>query len=179
MKLRLFFSVLSIIFLLAAVNAACTPASGELIVLASFTENYVSVSISLERDPVGGAFLSATFTPPDGHHLYSKDIPASGLDGLGRPTLLELAAESRMTSLGQLTESVQAQEPDFEPRELLVYPEGPVTLRLPVELPPGEDWVAEEIKVTYMACSAYQCKPPVEGKIVQIRIPGAEMFDGQ
>ncbi|MGB8983507.1 MAG: hypothetical protein WCC12_16690 [Anaerolineales bacterium] len=179
MKLRLFFSVLSIIFLLAAVNAACTPASGEPIVLASFTENYVSVSISLERDPAGGAFLSATFTPPDGHHLYSKDIPASGLDGLGRPTLLELAAESRITALGQLTESVQAQEPDFEPRELLVYPEGPVTLRLPVELPPGEDWIAEEIKITYMACSAYQCKPPVEGKIVQVRIPGAELFDSQ
>ncbi len=179
MKLRPFFSVLLLAMLLSAVSVACTPAQIESIALASFTENYVDVSIFLERNQAGSAFLSATFTPPDGHHLYSKDIPADGLEGLGRPTLLELTAESQLIAVGELTASAQAQEPDFEPKELLVYPEGPVTLTLPVELPPGNDWIDDEIKITYMACSAYQCKPPVEGKIVQIRIPGAEAFDSQ
>ena len=50
--------------------------------------------------------------------------------------------------------------------ELLVYPLGPVTLSLPIDLPPGADWMEDELSITYMACSANQCKPPVEGKIV-------------
>ncbi len=158
---------------------SCTPAQHESIALASFTKNDVSVSIVLGHDPNGGALLSATFTPSEGHHLYSKDIPINGLEGLGRPTLLELTEKSQMTALGELSESVPAEEPDFEPKELLVYPAGAVTLSLPVQLPPGSNWIDDEIKITYMACSAYQCKPPVEGKIVQVRIPGAKMFDSQ
>ncbi|HET9912947.1 MAG TPA: hypothetical protein VFQ13_13715 [Anaerolineales bacterium] len=179
MKLRSFFNVFMLTILLSAVSVSCMPAQSAPIALTSFTEKYVDVSISLERGADGSAFLSATFTPSEGHHLYSKDIPINGLEGLGRPTLLELTEESQMMSLGALIESVQANEPDFEPKELLVYPAGPVTLRLPVELPPGNAWIDDEIKVTYMACSAYQCKPPVEGKIVRVRIPGAGAFDQQ
>ncbi len=174
MKLHRYLNVLLLVVLLSAAGVSCTPAGSKPLALASFTENYVDVSISLEHDSAGNYFLSATFTPPQGHHLYSKDIPANGLDGLGRPTLLELTGESQMKALGELTESVEAQEPDFEPKELLVYPAGPVTLRLPVQLPPGDKWVNDEVKITYMACSAHQCKPPVEGKIVTVRVPGAD-----
>jgi hypothetical protein len=174
-----FFHILLLTILLLSAGAACAPAVSEPIALAAFRENYVDVSISLERDPAGNAFLSATFTPLEGYHLYSKDVSIHGVGGLGRPTLLELTADSRMTALGALLESAPAQEPDFEPKELLVYPAGPVTLRLPVELPSGNHWIDDEIKVTYMTCSAYQCKPPVEGKIVLVRIPGAEMFESQ
>ncbi len=177
MRLRFFFNVLLLIVLLAVVSISCTPAQSAPIALAAFNEKFVDVSISLERNPDGNTFLSATFTPSEGHHLYSKDIPINGLEGLGRPTLLELTEESQMTSLGALIESVQAQEPDFEPKELLVYPAGSVTLRLPVELPVGSGWIDDEVKITYMACTAYQCKPPVEGKIVPVRIPGAGAVD--
>lgn len=179
MKLRFSFNVLLLIMLSVITGVSCTPAQSGPITLASFTEKYVEVSISLEHGRDGNTFLSATFTPSEGHHLYSKDIPINGLEGLGRPTLLELTEESQMMSLGALIESVQAQEPDFEPKELLVYPAGPVTLRLPIRLPPGNAWIDDEIKITYMACSAYQCKPPVEGKIVRVRIPGAGAFDSQ
>jgi len=179
MKLHLCLNLLLVTILLSAVGVSCTTASSGPLALASFTENFVDVSLSLERDPAGNAVLSATFTPSDGHHLYSKDVPLKGLDGLGRPTLLELAAGSQMVAMGGLIESVQAQEPDFEPKALLVYPEGPVTLRLFVELPAGNSWIEDEVKITYMACTAYQCKPPVDGKIVPIRIPGAEMFASQ
>jgi hypothetical protein len=179
MKLRLCLNVLLSLVLLSAVSISCAPASSGSLALASFTENDVGVSIYLERDSAGNTLLSATFTPPDGHHVYSKDISIHGVMGLGRPTLLELTEESQITALGKLIESAKAQEPDFEPKELLVYPEGPVTLSLPVELIPGSDWIDDEIRVTYMACSAYQCKPPVEGKIVPVRIPGAEVFESQ
>jgi hypothetical protein len=179
MKLRFFFSVLMLIILLSTVSLSCTPAQSGPIALAAFTENYVEVSISLERNPDGTTFLSATFTPADGHHLYSTHIPINGLDGLGRPTLLELTEESQMTALGAVIESVQAQEPDFEPKELHVYPVGPVMLSLPVELPSGNAWIDDEVRITYMACTAYQCKPPVVGKIVPVRIPGTGAFGNQ
>ena len=67
--------------------------------LASFTENYVSVSIQLEGNDKGEYFLSATFMPPEGYHLYSKDIPITGVDGLGRPTLLELTEDSQLKGI--------------------------------------------------------------------------------
>jgi hypothetical protein len=52
-------------------------------------------------------------------------------------------------------------------------------LSLPVELPPGADWIEDEIAITYMACSASQCKPPVVGKTIPVRIPGVDALDSQ
>lgn len=167
--------------LLTLLTASCMhPFSArkqESLLLASFTDNDVAVSIQLAKDPAGAAILSATFTPPEGYHLYSKDIPIDGLDGLGRPTFLELSATSRMTAVSGLTASAEPQMPNFEPKELLIYPAGEVTLSLQVELPQGTEWLDDSVRVTYMACSASLCKPPVLGKIVSIRIPGAGIFE--
>lgn len=115
--------------------------------------------------------------PPEGYHLYSKDIPITGIEGLGRPTLLELTSNSTTKATGALIEGVKAEVPDFGPRELLVYPAGAVTLSLPVELPPGEDWIEDELQVTFIACSASQCKPPVVAKRLLAPIPGAGFLD--
>jgi hypothetical protein len=174
LKLRFLLSILLLTTMLLGTSASCTPASAQPIPLTSFTENYVDVSIYLERNSAGIYFLSATFTPPSGYHLYSKDIPLTGINGLGRPTMLELTTASQMRAIGELTESAKAEEPGFEPKELLVYPLGAVTLSLPIELPPGRDWIEDEIKITYMTCSDSQCKPPVERKIVLVRIPSAD-----
>lgn len=165
--------------LVSAASVSCTLAQSEHISLASFTENYVDVSVYLEHTPDGKDVLSATFTPPDGYHLYSKDIPVTGIDGVGRPTLLELTPNSQLKATGDLTESVKSQEPEFEPKELLVYPLGAVTLSLPVKLPSGHGWSEDELQLTYMACSASQCKQPVVAKRVLIPIPSADMFDSQ
>jgi hypothetical protein len=179
MKLRFHFRFwISIIFLLP-VLLSCTSWQIKSISLGSFTENNVNVSISLIQATDRNYVISATFVPPKGYHLYSKDIPISGIDGLGRPTRIELTSASLMTAKGALIESAKSQTPDFEPRELQVYPAGPVTLSLPVELPPGKDWLDDEISITYMACSASTCKPPVVGKIVSVRIPGAEKSDDE
>jgi|RhiMetdeSRZDD1v2_1073273.scaffolds.fasta_scaffold343254_2 hypothetical protein len=177
MKWRCGLIILLSIVLALGTLVSCSPATGETISLASFTENYVAVSIHLEQTAAGDGVLSATFTPPEGYHLYSKDIQVGGVDGLGRPTLLNLTSNSRMKASGGLIESVSAEAPAFEPRELLVYPSGAVTLSLPVELPAGTGWVKDELAITYMACSASLCKPPVVGKVVQVRVPGADMFD--
>jgi hypothetical protein len=175
-SLRTPLRVLFLIIWLLTTSVSCAPAPSQPIALASFTENYVQVSIFLEREPSGDYVLSATFTPPHGYHLYSKDIPLTGIDGVGRPTLLMLTSTSGIKATGTLIESVQAQTPNFQPKELMVYPIGAVTLSLPVELPSGKSWFDDEVIVTYMACSASLCKPPVVGKLVSLRIPGADML---
>ena len=175
MKLR-FFSTLVLLFALVSCGRTSIPVDKISLSLASFTENYVDVSIRLEGSDSEGYFLSAIFTPPDGYHLYSKDIPLNGVEGLGRPTLLELTEYSQIRALGVLTESVKTMEPNFEPKELLVYPSGTVTLRSPIELPAGNTWLDDTVKVTFMACSESTCKPPVTGKIVNIRVPSVDVY---
>ncbi|HKG55054.1 MAG TPA: hypothetical protein VKB04_12400 [Anaerolineales bacterium] len=163
--------------MLSTTLVACTSSPSLPLKLASFAENEVSVSINLEQPSAGTYRVSATFTPPDGYHLYSKDIPVHGINGIGRPTLLELTPDSSMKARAGLVENVPAENFYFEHNEFMVYPLGAVTLSLPVEIPQGTRWLSDELKITFMACSSTQCKPPVEGKIISIRIPAANMFD--
>lgn len=142
-----------------------------MLLLETFTKNSVTVSIYLGKTQDGQDALIASFAPPENSHLYSKDIPRNGVEGLGRPTLLELTQNSQMKAVGALMESAPAQIPEFEPKDLLVYPAGVVTLTLPVTLPTGKDWVDDEISVTFMACSDSGCKPPVEDEVISVRIP--------
>jgi hypothetical protein len=158
--------------------SACAPRAdlkpGQSMPLASFAENSVEVSLRLTRAPEGYFLLEATFTPPESNHLYSKDLPLTGMDGLGRPTLLELPPDSKFIALGALIESVAPSLQEFESLQIPVYPAGPVTLRLPVALPEGTGWVDDFVSVTFMACNDNGCKPPVIGKVVPVRVPGAE-----
>jgi hypothetical protein len=148
--------------------------------LASFTENEVSVSIRLDQPAAGTYILSATFTPPDGYHLYSKDIyPIHGINGIGRPTLLELTKDSQLKVQAGVAANLPAENFYFEHNEFMVYPLGAVMLSLPIELPSGDHWIQDKLRITFMACSSTQCKPPVEGKIVSIRVPSAGILDEQ
>ena len=164
------FTLCLLLFLLLS---ACNPAQVRFpLPLASFSESSVDVSIALEQDPSGQFFLAATFTPvQDGLHLYSKDLPLEGQDDLGRPTLLELVHGSALQAAGELTADV---EPVIDPNDaygLPLYPAGPVTLRLPVNLPEGDGWVDDQVSVTFMACTGLACRAPVIGKIIDIKIP--------
>src|SRR5512147_3116730 len=120
MTMRMFLHIrtLAWIALLSTTFVSCTSNPGKVIPLSSFTENDVDVTISLVQKADRKYALSGTFTPPDGYHLYSKDIPLTGVDGLGRPTLLELTPNSHMQAAGSLIESEKPQAPDFEPRKL-------------------------------------------------------------
>jgi hypothetical protein len=170
---RLVCLTLCLVCLLSGCGKFNAPAVGDTIALADFNENRVSVEIMLELDENGLAWLSATFLPEEGYHLYGKDLPRDGMDGLGRPTLLELVPGSRIKPAGELSESV-AVIAEEDPDALPVYPAGEVTLRLPVTLPEGAGWYDEQVSVTYMACHTGKCCPPVVGKLVAIRVPGAD-----
>jgi hypothetical protein len=139
--------------------------------LVAFNQNSVSVAIALLRDADGKTFLAATFTPASGDHLYGKDIPRQGLEGVGRPTRLELTPQSGLRASAGLTASLADESPSTGPAALRVYPPGPVTLWLPVSLPAGRGWYDDQVSVTYMACSETTCKAPVIGKIVRVHLP--------
>jgi hypothetical protein len=161
---------------------SCQPApileSGQTIELASSAENKVNVTIALARNEDGQFILSATFTPQLlNMHLYSKEIPRDGVDGVGRPTLLELAEDSTLKVNGELVESVtSSQSSSFDSDGLLLYPAGPVTLSVPVLLPDGNNWVEDKVIVTYMVCDDSGCRAPVQQKPIAIKIPGNGLF---
>ena len=159
--------------LLSLSTSACQPTleQNESIVLATSTQNSVEVAISMQRDDNDRLTLSATFTPQDPSlHLYSKDIPKTGVNGLGRPALLEIPDGSVIKVIGELTESISAQPPDSGPQELQVYPAGTITLSLPVILA-DVNARTETVYVTYMACNQQGCRPPVENKAIEIKLP--------
>ncbi len=148
--------------------------AGQSIELASYSDplNDVAVSLRLTHPTDGIFLLSATFTPPAGFHLYSKDLPRGGLRGQGRPTLLELAADSKMQPAGTLTESVGAGLSGYQPDGPPIYPSGPVTLTLAVRLPEQTGWLEDTLSLTYMPCTASLCLPPTIAKLVKVTIPG-------
>lgn len=155
---------------LAGLCAACQPAGPQPLELALQTQNGVQVALRLVYDDEGQALLEATFTPEEADaHLYSKDLPLEGLDGLGRPTRLDLPEGSPLQARGDLQESAAAESlvvsPDLP--ALPVYPAGPVTLRLPVTLPPeGAD--SAQVLISYMVCTPRGCNKPVVSQAVDL-----------
>ena len=166
-----------LILIVTTISCQAAPALSDSLELATSTENNVEVTITLERVNNVQFILLATFTPQSPSlHLYSKDIPKTGINGLGRPTLLELSKGSPLQAVSELAESVSPQMPTTPPLELLTYPAGPVTLSLPVLLPEGNNWSDDEVIVTYMACDEQGCRPPVQNKSIAIKIPGKGLF---
>ena len=137
-----------ILFGLMFVLTACAfPRNGRIVLpfrLARFSQNNVSVDITLSQDSDQNNSLSASFTPKKGYHLYSKDIPRNGILGEGRSTLLELAPQSQMRSIGKFTANLNDEISNMGMDTLLVYPAGPVILQLQVTLPPGTGWYDEQ-----------------------------------
>jgi hypothetical protein len=142
--------------------------------LSAFTENGVHVEIALEQDANGRFLLASTYTPVDAHvHLYSTDLPRDGLNGAGRPTLLELPAQSGVHRIGQLTADKPVILDSFPTLNTAfpIYPDGPVTLRLPIAIETHDTQLDMMVNVTYMACSSTGfCLPPVENKSVMLSI---------
>jgi hypothetical protein len=135
--------------------------------LTEVTENFVKVAVSLEADSTGQPVIRATFTPmQDGLHLYGKDMPAEGVNGLGRPTRLDV--------VGGAIKPAGPVFSDLSPHDLEglpIYPEGPVTLRQPIEIMGGSNLTAQ-IELTYMACrTGGECKIPVEKKRLELTLP--------
>lgn len=145
------------------------------VALSSFREHGVDVAVTLERDASGRVWLTGRFTPEGSDvHLYSKDLPADGIDGLGRPTLLRIAAGAMKATGPQVADRlVSGDRIELLNETLPVYPAGPVTMRVPVELPARGASTRVELSVSYMGCGGNGCLPPVDRR-VSVVVPARE-----
>ncbi|UQX04507.1 hypothetical protein [Streptomyces sp. RerS4] len=134
-----------------------------------FSENGVTVTLSLSDWQASKGTLNAVFTPEaEGFHLYSMDLPPTGIEGVGRPTTVAvtgvLAAEGPLRTASTVR-SIQVPGVDTP---VPVYPDGPVTTTLPVRASAhGEATVL----LGYASCSTRDgCTIPVSGRPVRVRV---------
>jgi thioredoxin 1 len=141
--------------------------------LTEFTEHGVHVELSLDKDSLEHVWLSATYTPTDPEsYVYSKDLPAAGISDLGRPTVLAVVTPSGVKVIGPIVANrvVRADRIDALNVTLPEYPVGPVTLRMPIELPPAGASSRVALSIGYMTCGPKGCLPPVEDKRVTVTV---------
>src|SRR6266516_4311192 len=173
MRLASRYAPLALIPALIVLGAAAARAQSERWLLTRFEEHEVAVEIALERDRSGKTWLVGTYTPSRAtFHLYGKDLPKAGIHGVARPTLLELVRSAAIKPAGPLVADQPTMDLHVQALGLTfpVYPEGAVTLRLPVTVA-LKDSATAEVSVTYMACSDRTCLAPVIDKRIAVKIP--------
>ncbi|WP_423832852.1 hypothetical protein [Streptomyces manipurensis] len=134
-----------------------------------FSENGVTVVLSVSAWKGSQGTLTAVFTPEEkGFHLYSTDLPATGVDGVGRPT--SVAVDGALAAQGGLRAGAEVRSirvPGVD-SPLPVYPDGPVTTTLPVRASGNGD---ARVLVGYASCSAEEgCTIPVADRPVRLRV---------
>lgn len=126
----------------------------------------VSVNATLGFDPDSAGHVRVTFAPArPGYHLYSIHLPPGGVQGLGTPTSVTAGGTLRATGQARANESVRNLRLPELGVTLPVYPDGPVTVTLPVRRT-GSGRPA--ITVTYGACSTATCLPPVRERVIPL-----------
>lgn len=158
-------------------EAQTTSTQAQTYSLLTFSKNSVAVAVHLEVETPESAQLIAIFTPTEPTlHLYGLDMPLSGIDGVGRPTRVAIVS-GVMAAAGELQADVTATDVSFPTfaQPFPLYPDGPVTLTLPVTLPASRPESPEAVlSITYMACSSEGvCKPPVTDKQTTVTLPAA------
>jgi len=135
----------------------------------------VRVELSAAWSTDGLLVIRGIFTPDDaGFHLYSSSLPKAGVNGLGRPTLIEVADPTEFSDVGPLVSDkrVQTHFDKTTNSSMQVYPDGAVTLYKGVRfssLPTSATNIP--VQLTYMTCSKARCYSPVEGAIAEITVP--------
>jgi hypothetical protein len=126
----------------------------------------VTVVAVLIVEPDGTGHVGATFSPKrPGFHLYSIDLPPGGVNGLGIPTIVSVHGGLRATgepTADMPVTNLRIEELDVD---LPVYPDGPVTVTVPVRRTGTE---RAEVVVTYGACSLTTCLPPVRERPITL-----------
>lgn len=142
--------------------------------LSSFTERGVTVTLALERDSSSQVWLAGIFAPTEAEtHVYGKDLPLEGINGLGRPTMLAVLSASGLRVRGGAIANrpIELDRIEALNTTLPIYPPGAVTLRVPIELTDRRAGGRAEVSVSYMACGPKGCSPPVIDKRIAVVVP--------
>lgn len=129
---------------------------------ARFTESGVEVTISVTR-----ATVRATYRPTrPAFHIYSIGLPPGGVAGLGIAT--RLGVRGGLTAAGPPTadRNVRMLVLPALNVKLPVYPDGPVTVSLPVH----RSGRTAEVVVSYGACSSSTCMAPVTDHVTRLSL---------
>lgn len=147
---------LGVVALLAASLGACS--TGPAPLAGSLREGHVAVTAVVETDAV-----AVTFTPdrPD-LHLYAMELAVERTAGLGVATGVRVGGA--LSATGAATADRPVHDLRLAALEVAVpvYPEGPVTVRVPVRRGEG----TASLWVSYAACSATECFAPVRDREV-------------
>jgi len=112
--------------------------------------------------------VAATFRPQQpGFHLYSVALPEQGVGGLGIPTRLAAGTDLRPGGGATANRPVRALRLPGLGLDLPVYPDGPVTVVLPVR----RTGPHPSVLVSYGACSATRCLVPVRAVAILLTAP--------
>jgi hypothetical protein len=127
----------------------------------------VDVRAVLAGGPDGSDEIRVTFTPQrPGFHLYSLDLRPEQVRGLGTPTRVAVRSGAEAAGPAHADRPVQQLVYDVLGVALPVYPDGPVTVTLPVRRF-GDAGV--DVAVSFGACSEATCLPPVLDRVVALR----------
>lgn len=132
-------------------------------VTVSVVKNGVEVSAVVSADRV-----SVTYRPQrPGFHLYSIALPVGGVDGLGVPTRLAVRGGLRPVGPPASDQPIRMLKPQGLDVLLPVYPDGPVTITLPVARTAP---ASAQIVVSYGACSINTCLVPVADLAIPVHM---------
>jgi hypothetical protein len=136
--------------------------------LTEFSSNGVRVVVFTESDPKGQPLLRATFTPISrGFHVYSKDLDTKATGGVGAPTQFELLPHPSIKLAGPLFADAAPERH----QGVDIYPDGPVSLRLPVQFVGTGTNFAAHVAVSYLACKTDGvCLRPVERQVLDVQL---------
>ena len=135
--------------------------------------NQARLAIAARTTGEDHAEIAVTFTPTvESGHFYGTSMPRGGIDGAGRPTLVELVGAD-WSADGPVVESATARDqvlPGFS-APFQLYPDGPVTLRLPIRRVAAGSVGPVRVALTFMVCTTSGvCFPPVERAVVDVLI---------
>jgi len=123
----------------------------------AFTEGGVSVWAEL-TDREASTSLRVRLSPQPGFHVYALDLPPDGIDGLGRPTRVQVASGGAVTGPARADRSTVLLRPSGLTVDLPVFPAGPVVINVPIR---RTGTTPPTIVVSYAACSPTRCLMPV------------------
>ncbi|MFD4144512.1 hypothetical protein [Streptomyces sp. NPDC058572] len=139
-----------------------------------FTQNGVDVTLRIAKWESSTGTLEATFAPTTADfHLYSTDLPENGVEGVGRPTKITFKGALDSRSAPTASEAVHTIPVEGVTKPVPVYPDGPVTLTVPIHATGDGD---ATVLVSYASCSTSDgCTIPVVDHPVSLHVAEEEV----
>ena len=142
--------------------AGCgTTATGDL----AATTDVGGVTVRAAWSPVGNKVVVTLRPDAAGFHVYSLDLPADGIDGIGIPTNVRVGGRLTQTGPARANRPVRQLHYAALGIDLPVYPDGTVSISVPVA---SRGSTPAVVIVSFAACSDARCDVPVRDSRLEL-----------